>query len=95
MLVNSSETNIHFFREDFHSIVESQLKDCAEKGINVDFEAVVVTVNKNEKWVRVLGSAEIFEGKTTRIIGSFQDITERKEVEEKLIDNEQKYRLLS
>ncbi|MEO5889954.1 MAG: PAS domain S-box protein, partial [Ferruginibacter sp.] len=71
------ESLISFYREDFRSMAQSRLTDCFEKGISVDYEAVIVTASKNEKWVRVIGRAEMIDGKPNRIFGSLQDITER------------------
>jgi PAS domain S-box-containing protein len=86
------ETSFDFYREDFRALAQSKFADCMEKGISFDYEAAIVTANKNKKWVLVLGSAEIIDGIPKRIYGSLQDINERKEAEEKLFDSEQKYR---
>ena len=78
------ESWINFYREDFRSIAQSKFTDCFEKGISVDYEAVIITPNKNEKWVRIIGSVEKFEDKANRIYGSFQDITTLKDAENRL-----------
>jgi len=78
------ESWINFYREDFRSLAQSKIADCFEKGISVDYEAVIITPNKNEKWVRIIGSVEKIKGKANRIYGSFQDITTLKDTENRL-----------
>jgi PAS domain S-box-containing protein len=95
LYVPNNESSILFLQEDFRPILQSKMKECVEEGITVDFETLIVTANKNEKWIRVVCSAEMQDGKAKRLLGSTQDITERKKVEEKLIDSEQKYRQLA
>ncbi len=93
--VPDMESTMSFYREDFRALAQSGLMDCIERGIPVDFEAVMVTANKKEKWIRLLGNVEVVDGKPTRIYGSMQDIHDLKMAEEKLVDSEQKYRLLA
>ncbi|MEX2566294.1 MAG: PAS domain S-box protein [Cyclobacteriaceae bacterium] len=68
------ESSISFYHEDFRNIVKSHVHDCIRTGKPFDFEAVLVTVKKNERWVRAIGHAEMVEGQNKRIYGSFQDI---------------------
>lgn len=82
--VPNLETSINFYREDFHKMVQSNVKNCINLGKPFDYEAVIVTANKQEKWVRAMGTAEIINGVCVRIYGSFQNISERKEAEIKL-----------
>ena len=49
-----------------------------------DFEAVIITTNLQERWVRAIGNVETINEIATRIYGSFQDITDRKESELRL-----------
>ncbi|MBC8769375.1 PAS domain S-box protein [Arenibacter sp. BSSL-BM3] len=80
------ESWMNFYREDFRSLAQSKMTDCFEKGISVDYEAVIVTPNKTEKWVRIIGSAEMVDGRPKRVFGSLQDIHSLKQMELKLID---------
>lgn len=75
---------INFYREDFRSQVESSIGECMVTGEPFDLEAVLVTEKKNERWVRVIGEADMVDGKCKRIYGSFQDIHDRKEAEIRL-----------
>ena len=49
-----------------------------------DFELSLTTKNGKEKFVRMIGEAEIINGKCTRIYGAFQDITQQVEAENKI-----------
>ncbi|MEQ8418894.1 MAG: PAS domain S-box protein, partial [Arenibacter algicola] len=80
------ESWMNFYREDFRSMAQSKMIDCFEKGIAVDYEAVIVTTNKTEKWVRIIGSPEMVDGKPIRVFGSLQDIQSVKQLELELID---------
>ncbi|WP_114749336.1 PAS domain S-box protein [Pleomorphovibrio marinus] len=78
------ETAINFYREDFRQRVREEVNKCVETGTPFDFEAVLVTAKKQERWIRAIGEAEMINGKCHRIYGSFQDIHERKEAEVRL-----------
>ncbi len=75
------DTSINFYREDFRQPVRKHILDCISEGKAFNFEAVIITAKSNERWVRVIGNAEYFEGKCIRIYGSFQDIHDRKDAE--------------
>ncbi|QZK91008.1 PAS domain S-box protein [Flavobacterium sp. CHNK8] len=76
--------SINFYREDFKPMITEAVNQCIQLGTSFDFEAVVVTANKNELWVRAIGNAEFINGECVRIYGSFQDIHKRKEAEIRL-----------
>lgn len=75
---------INFYREDFREMVGSSISKCIAEGVSFNFEAVLVTAKNNERWVRVIGSSEFLDGKCIRIFGSFQDIHDIKESENRL-----------
>lgn len=77
-------TALHFYRQDFRELVGKAIENCINFGENFDFEAVIVTTDQQERWVRVLGDGDFSEGVCTRIFGSTQNITERKEAEIRL-----------
>lgn len=84
-IIPDMESTINYFREDFRDLAQSKFLDCIKLGISFDFEAVIVTRNKVEKWVRTLGSAEVINGWCTKIYGSIQDISSLKNVENRLL----------
>lgn len=72
---------IRFYREDFREGVAAKVQHTKETGEPMDFEAIIITTQGKELWVRVIGRAEWYEGTCTRIYGSFQDIHDRKTTE--------------
>ncbi|GEL11167.1 hypothetical protein FGL01_19060 [Flavobacterium glycines] len=68
------ETALSFYREDFQPIVNEIVQESIKTGAAFDFEAVIITKKKKERWVRAIGNVEMIEGKCQRIYGSFQDI---------------------
>lgn len=84
------ESAINLYRQDFRQLVKDTLSYSIETGGSFDFEAVLVTLKKNERWVRVIGNSEMVNGTCNRVFGSFQDIHEKKEAEiriQSLADN--------
>ncbi|MEB2784117.1 PAS domain S-box protein [Algoriphagus persicinus] len=79
------DAGINFYREDFRDMARNSVADSIKNGSSFNFEAVVVTANNNERWVKAIGNAEFLEGKCIRIYGSLQDIHDRKEVENRLL----------
>ena len=79
------EEGINFYREDFREMVRSQVGNTATTGDPWDFEAVIVTTNKKELWIRSIGSAEFVDGECIRLYGGFQDISHQKESETRLM----------
>jgi len=83
--VPNLESDIKFYREDFQQSVHQKMEKCIATGESFDFEAVLVTAKKKEIWVRAIGNAEFVDGICIRIYGSFQDINDRKESENRLL----------
>jgi len=75
---------LNFYREDFQKAVKKYIKKCISNTESFDFEAVLITTTKQEKWVRVIGDGEFVNNKCTRIYGSYQDITSLKDTENRL-----------
>lgn len=82
--VPNMESGVNFYKEEHRNLVQKAIEDCANAGIPFDFEAIIITSTKKERWVRAIGNGEYMDGKCTRIYGSFQDIHERKEAELRL-----------
>jgi PAS domain S-box-containing protein len=78
-------TAIDFYREDYREMVSKIFEKSIAEIFEFDFEAVIVTKDLQEKWVRVIGKVEGVNGIAKRIIGSFRDISEKKETDDRLI----------
>lgn len=75
------QSALDFYREDFRLMATEAVQKCIETGAEFDFEAVLVTENKKERWVRAIGNVELVDGKCQRVYGSFQDIHAFKSLE--------------
>ena len=74
----SLDTAINFYRADFRQTVSLNLEECIKTGESFDFEAIIVTADKKELWVRAYGNSEFIDGKCKRLYGSFQNIHQQK-----------------
>ncbi len=83
--VPNLETAINFYREDFRELIQLSIQKCISKGEPFDLEAVLVTANKKEIWVRAIGHADFNKNnECTRVYGSFQNISDIKNTENRL-----------
>jgi len=79
---------ILFYHEEDRPRVSTAVQHAIETGESFDFEARVITEKQNLIWVRSIGHAIFDEGRLVVVWGMIQDITERKQVEESLRENE-------
>src|SRR5690606_2934204 len=61
------ETGINLYREEYRSLVSDTIAKTIETGESFDIEAVLITFNNNERWIRAIGEAEMVNGKCIRI----------------------------
>ncbi len=82
---------------DWRKIINDYMKDeVIDKKLNFNKEYKIITFDrKKERWVHGIGEIILNpDGQPIRLIGSIQDVTERKIAEETLRENEEKYRSL-
>jgi PAS domain S-box-containing protein len=77
-------TAINFYKEEHKAYVTECITKSITEGAYLDYEAIIVNNSKKERWIRVIGNPEYENGKCVKFVGSFQDITDRKETEERL-----------
>lgn len=75
------EQAIGFYAPTARPIISAAVQECIKKGCSFDLELPLVTASGKPKWVRAQGQAEQIDGKTVRLTGAFQDITERKRLD--------------
>ncbi len=81
------DAGLEFYKAGEHrQIITNAVENAIKTGEPFDEELKIITANNKEKWVRVLGETEFRDGECVRIYGSTQDITQRKEAEQKLRD---------
>ena len=78
------EDAINFYAPDARSVITKAVAQAIEKGQSYDLELPFITAKGKSLWVRTLGQPEFCDGKCVRLLGAFQDITERKHAEEAL-----------
>lgn len=83
---------VGFFDLPGRSLLETALQRCTEHGVPFDLELPFTTATGRHLWTRANGRAVTEAGRTVRIIGTFQDITDRKKMEEALKESEEKFR---
>jgi PAS domain S-box-containing protein len=70
-----------YYVPESRSIIEKAVMDSVEKGESYDFELEIISAKGNHKWVRASGRPVFNNGNVEKVIGSMQDITDRKNVE--------------
>ena len=70
------------------------LNGAMKKGDPFDIEVKFITYTGRELWVRVKGETESKDGEVLRMFGTFQDVTEKREIYEKLLVSQQYYKSL-
>lgn len=78
------ESGINFYRKDARPIIRERLEQAMVDGTPWDLELPIITAKGNERWIRVIGKAEMIQGKCVKLFGSLQDIHERKKIEQDL-----------
>jgi|GEM_PF-1405344 len=72
------EEAVDFYHPEDRDAVAEAVNEAIEKGESFEFEARIITAKGNLKWIYSKGESEVLNGKTVRISGVFQDITEQK-----------------
>ncbi len=87
---------ISFYAPEWVEKITSAVNDCAKKGIPFDEELEIINVAGKRVWVRTTGEA-IWnnDGNIVKIQGSFQDISEKKQVEFALRKSESRLKELN
>ncbi|GEM_PF-5513873 len=85
---------INFFHPKDRPKLEQAIQRSLDYGEPYDMELRFITAKGNHLWTHTICKPEITDGKTTRLKGTFQDITDLKLVDIKLRNSEEKYRQL-
>ncbi len=86
---------ISFYAPEWRQKIAQVFTNCASQGIPYDEEMEIITAGGNRKWVRTMGQAVINEnGKIIKVHGAFQDINEKKKIQSKLTEVQNRYQRL-
>jgi diguanylate cyclase (GGDEF)-like protein/PAS domain S-box-containing protein len=84
-----------FFAPPYLETISSAFNKLIKNGVSFDMELPLSPAKEGEKWVRIIGRASRKSGKTIRIMGTIQDITNKKKIEDLIRESEEKYRALT
>ena len=79
------EGAIHFFHPDDQAKLSDAITHALATGEGYDMELRFITATGKHLWTRTVCQPQIVDGKTIRLNGTFQDITDRKQAEEELL----------
>lgn len=82
--VPTLETVKKFFVPPHRARVRAALHAALDEREAFELEVEVMTGRGNFRWIRLIGEPQVEAGRITRIAGTVQDVTERKEAEEAL-----------
>lgn len=75
------EKAIQFYAPEAVPVITEAINEALEAGTPWDLELPFITAKNRRIWVRTQGEVVTNQGKAVRLIGAFQDITERKKNE--------------
>ncbi len=75
------EDTLRFYLPESRKKIENAIQEAMKTGSPYDLELEILTARGNRKWVRTIGHTVKKEEQVLQVIGSFQDITERKRAE--------------
>jgi diguanylate cyclase (GGDEF)-like protein/PAS domain S-box-containing protein len=75
------EQGIGFYAPEARPVIQAAVQAGIERGEPWDLELPFVTAKQRHLWVRAAGEVEFEDGRAVRLVGAFQDITERKRLE--------------
>lgn len=86
------EESINFYEPHSRPIIEKAVQRAIENGEPFNVELEIITAKGNQRWVHAIGKADL---EHRRVFGFFQDITQRKQMDEKLRISEANFRNLA
>jgi PAS domain S-box-containing protein len=90
----SFQMGMQFIAEEHRSTIKNAIKNAIENAVSYDLEIEIVSAKGIRKWVRTIGHPVVENGRVVRVIGSMQDISERKKSDAALRESEQRLRTL-
>ena len=75
------QLGLDFYTHESRPVIEQAVKDAIENGTSYNLELEIISAKGVRKWIRTSGRPMTVDGKVVRLVGSFQDVTEIKNVE--------------
>jgi PAS domain S-box-containing protein len=80
----SAEEGLQYYHPEDRPIIKEAFQTAVEEGEPYDVEVRLIGAEDDQRWVRTRGEPQYEDEKPTRVRGTIQDITERKERERDL-----------
>jgi diguanylate cyclase (GGDEF)-like protein len=80
----SIEKAMSFYTIESRKRLQMAMARCIQAGEAFDLELAIRRLDGSSRWVRTIGEAERSGGVTSRLFGAVQDITDRREVEDRI-----------
>ncbi|MFH0957639.1 MAG: PAS domain S-box protein [Pseudomonadota bacterium] len=90
----SLEQGLEFYTPQYRPILKEAVTKALENNEPYKVEAEVITTSGKTLWTEVRGLMRVEDGSVPQVVGTFQDVTERKQIEAALEISETKYRLM-
>jgi len=81
-------TALAFYAPEARPVIEQAVSEGVAHGTPWDLELPLVTASGRSIWVRAVGEVEFDNGRAVRLVGAFQDITERRQLLAQLSERE-------
>ncbi|MEO5732997.1 MAG: PAS domain S-box protein [Rubrivivax sp.] len=78
------EEAVGYYPAEARGPLQSALAHTIETGAGFDLELPLITASGRAIWVRSVGAVEHVDGRAARLVGAFQDITERRQLEDEV-----------
>jgi len=85
---------LDFYAPQAREVVQAAVQKGLEEGRSWDLELPFITATGRHIWVRAVGNVELEDGKPSRLVGAFQDVTLRKRAVKALEDSDRRFRKL-
>jgi len=72
---------INFYAPEWIPVITAALANAIEKGTGFDLELELITAKGRRLWVQTYGTVIMSQGQVTKVLGAFQDISEKKKAE--------------
>jgi PAS domain S-box-containing protein len=82
------DEHLDYYLPEYRPLVAEAMRALIEENRPLDFEAKAHTAKGNIRWFHAIGRAVLQEGKCVKVHGTLQDITERKQAEEKILQQQ-------
>ncbi len=86
------DEHVSYYLPEYRPLVAEAMRALIEEDKPLDFEAQLLTTKGNVKWCHAIGMAVCEGGECIKVHGTFQDVTQRKRMEEALCESEDKFK---